>query len=43
LRGNSRPERISGGFDVSDRQALAIAGALRENKGLVELNLSGLR
>jgi hypothetical protein len=44
LRGNSRLNslrpRISSNFEVGNRQVLAIAGALRENKGLVDLNLS---
>jgi hypothetical protein len=45
LRGNSRLKylrpRLSGnGDEDSNRQVLAIAGALRENKGLVELNLT---
>jgi hypothetical protein len=44
LRGNSRLKSftplISSSPEDSDRQVLAIAGALRENKGLVELNLA---
>jgi hypothetical protein len=44
LRGNSRLKSLSRHFsgspeDVS-REVLAIAGALRENKGLIELNLA---
>jgi hypothetical protein len=43
LRGNSRLKRliprISSNLQVGNREVLAIAGALRENKGLVELNL----
>jgi hypothetical protein len=44
LRGNSRLKRlrpqISNSREVEDRQFLAIAGALRDNKGLVDLNLN---
>jgi hypothetical protein len=45
LRGNSRlkslkPRFLSNSFEDDKRQLLAIASALRENKGLVELNLS---
>jgi hypothetical protein len=44
LRGNSRLKRFEPDIpscrDVAYRQVLAIAGALRENKGLVELNLN---
>jgi hypothetical protein len=44
LRGNSRLQllefRISSSLEVGNRQIFAIAGALRENKGLVELNLT---
>jgi hypothetical protein len=47
LRGNSRLKsltaRFSNNAEVSDRELLAIAGALRENKGLVDLDLSCLR
>jgi hypothetical protein len=48
LHGNSRlislKPRFSDELEVRNRQVLAIAGALRENKGLVDLNLSwGLR
>jgi acetolactate synthase regulatory subunit len=48
LCGNSRLKswrpHISGSPDVGNREVLAIAGALRENKGLVDLDLSdGLR
>jgi hypothetical protein len=43
LRGNSRLTsltlRLSRNLECADRQALAIAGALKENKGLVDLNL----
>jgi hypothetical protein len=43
LRGNSRLQslspRLSDDLEVRKRQVLAIAGALRENKGLFELNL----
>jgi hypothetical protein len=43
LRGNSRLKslipRISGNPDVGNREVLAIAGALRENKGLIDLDL----
>jgi hypothetical protein len=43
LRGNSLLKRfrmlISNGTEVSSREVLAIMGALRENKGLLELNL----
>jgi hypothetical protein len=43
LRGNCRLEslilRLSNNLEVVDREVLAIAGALRENKGLVNLNL----
>jgi hypothetical protein len=43
LRGNSRLKllkfRISNSFDVGNRAILAIAGALREKKGLVDLEL----
>jgi hypothetical protein len=46
-RGNSRLKSfsldLSDDFDVRSQQVLAIASALRENKGLVELNLSGQR
>jgi hypothetical protein len=38
LRGNSRLKSLSPRFS-SNRDVIAIAGALRENKGLVELNL----
>jgi hypothetical protein len=45
LRGNSRlksfTSSFSGDFNVGNRQVLAIAGALKENKGLVELDLCG--
>jgi hypothetical protein len=44
LRGNSRLKswrpRLSGDLEVRDREFLAIAGVLRENKGLVDLDLS---
>jgi hypothetical protein len=44
LRGNSCLKslslRISGNFELGNREVLAIAGALRENQGLVDLNLS---
>jgi hypothetical protein len=44
LRGNSRLKslrpRISSNFEVSNRQVLAIASVLQDNKGLVDLNLS---
>jgi hypothetical protein len=44
LRGNSRLKRfepnLSDCREVANRQGLAIAGALRENKGLVDLDLS---
>jgi hypothetical protein len=44
LHGNSRlqilRQRISNNTEVGNRELLAIAGALKENKGLVELNLS---
>jgi hypothetical protein len=44
LRGNSRLKSLtsnfSGDFDVGNRQVLAMASALRENKGLVALDLS---
>jgi hypothetical protein len=44
LRENSRLKsltpRISSNRVISNREALAIAGALRENKGLVGLDLS---
>jgi hypothetical protein len=44
LRGNSRLKsltpRLSGNDDVGDRQALAVAGALRKNKGLIDLDLN---
>jgi hypothetical protein len=47
LRGNSRLERFTPRIftspEDSDRQFIAIAGALQENKGLVELNLNGSR
>jgi hypothetical protein len=48
LRGNSRLKSLnlclSENVEVHDREILAIAGALRENKGLVDLDLSnGLR
>jgi hypothetical protein len=43
LRGNSRLKslatRTSDNIEVGNREVLAIAGALRENKGLVDLNL----
>jgi hypothetical protein len=44
LRGNSRlkslrPRLISSNLEVRNRQILAIADAVRENKGLVEFNL----
>jgi hypothetical protein len=43
LRGNSRlksfRQHFSGNISVGNRQVVAIAGALRENKGLVELGL----
>jgi hypothetical protein len=43
LRGNSHLKslkpRFSRNLEVRDRQVLAIAGALRENKGLVDLDL----
>jgi hypothetical protein len=43
LRGNSSLKRltprISSNLQVGNRELIAIAGALRENKGLVELNL----
>jgi hypothetical protein len=43
LRGNSRLKSfkpdISHSLEVADQEVLAIAGALRENKGLVDLNL----
>jgi hypothetical protein len=44
LRGNSRLKSlitrvVSGNLEDDNRKILAIAGALRENKGLVELNL----
>jgi hypothetical protein len=44
LRGNSRLQslrpRLSNNVEVHSREILAIAGALRENKGLVGLNLN---
>jgi hypothetical protein len=44
LRGNSRLKslrpQISDSPEVADKEVLAIAGALRENKGLVDLDLS---
>jgi hypothetical protein len=44
LRGKGRMQSFSPKFsadaDVSNRELLAIAGALRENEGLIELNLS---
>jgi hypothetical protein len=44
LRGNSRLKSLTtrslGNLEVGNRELLAIAGALRENKGLVELDLS---
>jgi hypothetical protein len=44
LRGNSRLQswrpRLSDNYDVVNREFLAIAGGLRENKGLVDLNLT---
>jgi hypothetical protein len=44
LRENSRLKsfepNLSGSLEVADQEVLAIAGALRENKGLVDLNLS---
>jgi hypothetical protein len=44
LRGNSLLEslrpRFSSDLEVHDREFLAIAGAVKENKGLVDLNLS---
>jgi hypothetical protein len=44
LRGNSRLKSLkpcfSSNLEVRDREVLAIAGALRENKGLVYLHLS---
>jgi hypothetical protein len=44
LRGNSRLRSLqpctSSSREVGNRQVLAIAGALRENKGLIELNLN---
>jgi hypothetical protein len=47
LRGNSRLKswgpRISRNPDVGNREVLAIAGALQENKGLVDLDLSNGR
>jgi hypothetical protein len=43
LRGNSRLKswrpRLSNNVEVRNREVLAIAGALRENKGLIDLNL----
>jgi hypothetical protein len=46
LRGNSRlrslKARSSVDYENSKRQLLAIAGALKENKGLVDLNLSSV-
>jgi hypothetical protein len=46
LRGNS-PLRswracISGNLEVGNRQVLAIASALRQNKGLIEMNWYGV-
>jgi hypothetical protein len=38
LRGNSRLKSLNPGF-VSNQELLAIAGALQENKGLVDLDL----
>jgi hypothetical protein len=47
LRGNSRLKRLSptifNGPQDGNRQVLALAGALRENIGLVELNLCALQ
>jgi hypothetical protein len=44
LRGNSRLQSLrplfSGNRDVRNRQVLAIAGAVKENKGLVDLDLN---
>jgi hypothetical protein len=44
LRGNSRLKslqlRLSGDRDIGNREVIAIADALRENKGLIELRLS---
>jgi hypothetical protein len=44
LRGNSRlkslSQRFSGNLEVSNRELLVFAGALKENKGLVDLDLS---
>jgi hypothetical protein len=39
LRGNSRLKSLTQRFLDDERNVIAIAGALRENKGLVELNL----
>jgi hypothetical protein len=43
LRGNSRLKsltpRLSSNFELGNREVLAIAGALKENKGLVDLHL----
>jgi hypothetical protein len=43
LRGNSRLKslrpRLSGNYDVGNRQVLQMAGALKENRGLVDLDL----
>jgi hypothetical protein len=46
LRGNSRLKSLtldlfSRDFDVGNREVIAIANALRENKGLVKLDLNG--
>jgi hypothetical protein len=40
LRGNSRLKLISVDFEIAKPQVIAIAGALRENEGLIRLNLS---
>jgi hypothetical protein len=43
LRGNSRLQSLEPRFsNNSNREVLAIAGALRENKGLVRLDLAGV-
>jgi hypothetical protein len=46
LRGNSRLKSImqefSEGVEIGNREVLAIAGAVRENKGLVELHLRNI-
>jgi hypothetical protein len=46
LRGKSRlksfTQRLSSSTEVGNQEVLAIAGAVRENKGLVDLNLSFL-